>query len=108
MEAQQDVAERQTWYSVTRWRNAIEPVTVVRLTPHSLWVESSEGRSKPQVTRRSRSGTYESFFPTIEEARLHILSRLEARVRRAEKDLGDAKSEVGNYWKKLEEEARNT
>ena len=75
-------------YMASRYVGAeIGPVDVDRETESSVWVN---GR------RRAKNGDYVSYFDTWEEARNHLLSKVQVKIDAARRRLQGLNSEFGN------------
>ena len=77
----------ETWFKTYRWRNGIEAVQVERHTDASVWMK---GR------KRARSGQYENYFQSWDDARNYLMDRAESHVLSLKRQLESAQGELGN------------
>ena len=84
-----------SWYHV-RYGNEIKPVEVVRETPHQVVVSESGFEY-----RHHKAGEY---FPSFEEAKDHLVKRLEMQISNLQSSMDRAKANLGKI-KNLTEEA---
>lgn len=77
-----------TWYRARfGWNFEIEPVLVSKCTDMSVWIGGH---------RRARTGTWENYFQTWDEAHAQLLKTAEARVQNARDELQRANDKLGN------------
>jgi hypothetical protein len=77
----------EVWYETHSWGERIRKVEVERHTATSVWIKEK---------RRSRLGTYHSYFPSWQEAKAHLLRAAEYKLDSARLALQRAQGEHGN------------
>jgi hypothetical protein len=73
-----------TWYEVNSWSIDIKSVEVVKETAHTLTVRSTAYLKNKMITTvcKKVSSNY-LYFPTWAQARDHLLSRTESKIKTA-------------------------
>lgn len=92
------------FYLVNRCDTHVKEVEAVRHTPKTVWVRQAACFSKKMiVSRHPIRSNYDNYFPTRAEAVAFLRNRLESDLRRAQKRLTKAESELFSF---LEQEER--
>lgn len=87
------------WRASYSWRYEITPVEVVKELPETLLILERHGwnNDKPPVEARvKKSSSQTRYFPTWQEAHVHLLEVAENRLQHARRSLEKAQSEYGN------------
>lgn len=76
-------------YYAVIWRNTIEKVEVVKETANSVFIERGL-----RLRRYARTGTNFGYFDTFEQAKQWLISRQEAEIQAAMKDIDNANRRI--------------
>lgn len=80
-----------TWYRIHSWKNHIEPIEVVTITPKTVQVMISLWDGKKKVERHLRKNEY---FQTFAEAKQELVRRLEREIEFGEKRLAVSQKQL--------------
>lgn len=82
----------ETWFRTGGFRQAIEPVKVLKATEKTVEVER-EWNGRVTTSRSHKRSTYDNYFPTWEEAHAFLLEKAETRLEGARVGLQKAQNE---------------
>lgn len=91
----------ETWYMTGGYDGRIEEVKVVKRTAKFITVLKTDSNGKPYESRQMIRTGYENYWPTLEEAKGHLLDTHERAVKYAEDRLSDAVSELAKVRKRI-------
>lgn len=73
-------------YKTTKWSDVVTVVEVEKETDQSVWCRGC---------REAKSSLYHQYFDTFEEARKHLIERLEGQIKHARSAIHKAESALG-------------
>jgi hypothetical protein len=112
-----DLVVKEIWYAVRPGYEAIEELKCTRSSGNYIWVIREDRYRFFTATeqRQHKSTSWQTVFPTHEEARMHIVKRLEDKVQRFRRDLellpqliANAEAELKLWQTSKEEVVLNT
>ena len=86
----------ETWYRIRKYREDIQPVTVVKATEKQVVTLEPFLNNGFREVRQAKFSEYESYFPTWDKAYAAIRERLQRKIAYCRKEISDAELALKN------------